>query len=85
MSLLEDSRYKEYIAWTDKKQGIFKLRNPAAIARLWGIHKNNETMNYEKLSRGLRYYYTKGILAKVPRQRLCYQFCKDSISKSNLK
>ncbi|EDV21834.1 uncharacterized protein TRIADDRAFT_29770, partial [Trichoplax adhaerens] len=87
ITLLEDSRYKDIISWIDKKERIFKLRNPTAIAHLWGYHKNNDTMNYEKLSRGLRYYYTKGILAKVPRQRLCYQFLDDTdkIAKSELK
>ena len=34
-------------------------------------------MNYEKLSRGLRYYYDKNIIKKVPNQRYVYRFVCD--------
>lgn len=34
-------------------------------------------MNYEKLSRGLRYYYDKNIIKKVPNQRYVYTFVCD--------
>lgn len=38
------------------------------MARRWGIQKNRPAMNYDKLSRSLRYYYEKGIMQKVKRK-----------------
>lgn len=43
----------------------FKLVEPEEVARRWGIQKNRPAMNYDKLSRSLRYYYEKGIMQKV--------------------
>ena len=34
-------------------------------------------MNYEKLSRGLRYYYEKNIIAKTTGKRYIYRFICD--------
>ena len=44
------------------------------MARLWGSRKNRPAMSYDKLSRGLRYYYDKGILEKVVGRRFVYRF-----------
>ena len=35
------------------------------MAQLWGERKHKPTMNYEKLSRALRYYYDGDMIAKV--------------------
>lgn len=41
-----------------------RLSSPQ-VARRWGIQKNRPAMNYDKLSRSLRYYYEKGIMQKA--------------------
>ena len=46
-------------------EGEFKLSNPELVANLWGQRKNKPTMNYEKLSRALRYYYDGDMISKV--------------------
>lgn len=44
------------------------------MALLWGRRKNKPKMNYEKLSRGLRYYYDKNIIRKTVGKRYVYRF-----------
>lgn len=67
---------QQMIRWLDRKEGVFKIEDSQAVARLWGLRKNRPLMNYDKLSRSLRQYYKKGIMRKTVRsQRLVYQFC----------
>ena len=47
------------------------------VARRWGMRKNKPKMNYEKLSRGLRYYYDKNIIHKTAGKRYVYRFVCD--------
>lgn len=47
------------------------------VARRWGVRKNKPKMNYEKLSRGLRYYYDKNIIHKTAGKRYVYRFVCD--------
>lgn len=47
------------------------------VARRWGKRKNKPKMNYEKLSRGLRYYYDKNIIHKTSGKRYVYRFVCD--------
>lgn len=46
------------ICWTSN-DGEFKLLKAEEVAKLWGLRKNKTNMNYDKLSRALRYYYDK--------------------------
>nr|VZH96719.1 unnamed protein product [Spirometra erinaceieuropaei] len=64
---------EKYISWTG--QGTeFRLHDPNEVARRWGLRKNKPKMNYEKLSRGLRYYYDKKIIEKSAGKRYVYRF-----------
>ncbi|CAD6995294.1 unnamed protein product [Ceratitis capitata] len=58
LELLMDKTCQGFISWTGDGWE-FKLTDPDEVARRWGIRKNKPKMNYEKLSRGLRYYYDK--------------------------
>lgn len=64
LELLTDKDCREVIQWVGD-EGDFKLNNPEMVAQMWGQRKNKPTMNYEKLSRALRYYYDGDMIAKV--------------------
>ena len=76
LELLTDRENQHCIVWTGR-EWEFKLNDPEEVARKWGARKNKPRMNYEKLSRGLRYYYDKSIIRKVPGKRYVYQFVCD--------
>ncbi|XP_022650058.1 ETS domain-containing transcription factor ets-5-like [Varroa jacobsoni] len=61
------------IAW-EGQNGEFKLTDPDEVARRWGERKSKPNMNYDKLSRALRYYYDKNIMSKVHGKRYAYKF-----------
>ncbi|CDS35910.1 ets variant locus tag 4 [Echinococcus multilocularis] len=73
VTMLDDPGSQHLICWAGRKLE-FKLNEPEEVARLWGIQKNRPTMNYDKLSRSLRYYYEKGIISKVSGERYVYRF-----------
>lgn len=73
LELLLNNQYKQIITWTNN-DGEFKLVNAEEVARLWGLRKNKLNMNYDKLSRALRYYYDKNIIKKVLGQKFVYRF-----------
>lgn len=64
LSLLTTGEHRDLIQWTNNA-GEFKLLDSEAVAKLWGIRKGKNQMNYDKLSRALRYYYDKNIIRKV--------------------
>ncbi|CAL8291172.1 unnamed protein product [Lota lota] len=73
VTLLDDPANAHFIAWTGRNME-FKLVEPEEVARRWGMQKNRPAMNYDKLSRSLRYYYEKGIMQKVAGERYVYKF-----------
>ena len=76
LELLTDKEHREVIHWLGE-EGEFKLNNPEIVAQLWGARKNKPNMNYEKLSRALRYYYDGDMICKVHGKRFVYKFVCD--------
>jgi Ets-domain len=64
LELLSDNGNTNCIGW-EGQNGEFKLIDPDEVARRWGERKSKPNMNYDKLSRALRYYYDKNIMTKV--------------------
>ncbi|CAO1339652.1 unnamed protein product [Diamesa serratosioi] len=73
LEMLSDSANAGCITW-EGTNGEFKLTDPDEIARRWGERKSKPNMNYDKLSRALRYYYDKNIMTKVHGKRYAYKF-----------
>ncbi|XP_011307523.1 DNA-binding protein Ets97D isoform X1 [Fopius arisanus] len=76
LELLTDREHRDAIRWVGT-DGEFKLNQPEAVAQLWGARKNKPSMNYEKLSRALRYYYDGDMISKVHGKRFVYKFVCD--------
>lgn len=76
LELLTEKNHREAIHWIGE-DGEFKLENPEIVAQLWGTRKNKPSMNYEKLSRALRYYYDGDMISKVQGKRFSYKFVCD--------
>merc|ERR1712179_356463 len=62
------------ITWEDEPNGKFRVTDSARYAELWGEVKQNPNMNYEKLSRAMRYYYKNKEISMVANERLTYAF-----------
>ncbi|KHN73905.1 ETS domain-containing protein Elk-1 [Toxocara canis] len=73
LELLVKGEHTNLIQWTSQ-EGEFKLLDAEAVAQLWGQRKSKPHMNYDKLSRALRYYYDKNIIKKVIGQKFVYRF-----------
>ncbi|XP_038065633.1 GA-binding protein alpha chain-like isoform X4 [Patiria miniata] len=76
LEMLTDPNMIHCISWVGT-QGEFKLLDSELVAQKWGERKNKPQMNYEKLSRALRYYYDGDMIAKVHGKRFVYKFVCD--------
>ncbi len=54
LELLRKEEYHDVIAWQGD-YGEFVIKDPEEVARLWGARKSKPQMNYDKLSRALRW------------------------------
>ena len=76
LELLTDKSCLNIISWTGDGWE-FKMNDPDEVAIRWGLRKNKPKMNYEKMSRAMRYYYDKNIILKTPGKRYVYRFICD--------
>ena len=76
LELLCNKSCQNIISWTGNGWE-FRMIDPDEVAHRWGARKNKPKMNYEKMSRGLRYYYDKNILVKTAGKRYIYKFVCD--------
>ena len=76
LELLTDKTCISIISWTGDGWE-FKMNDPDEVAVRWGMRKNKPKMNYEKMSRAMRYYYDKNIILKTPGKRYVYRFICD--------
>ncbi|XP_076869373.1 fli-1 proto-oncogene, ETS transcription factor-related sequence isoform X2 [Brachyhypopomus gauderio] len=82
LELLSDSGNSGIITW-EGTNGEFKMTDPDEVAKRWGERKSKPNMNYDKLSRALRYYYDKNIMTKVHGKRYAYKFDFQGISQAH--
>nr|XP_047133799.1 TBC1 domain family member 5 homolog A-like [Hydra vulgaris] len=78
LEMLMDDSFTSIIEWTDEINGEFKIKNCEVVAKKWGKRKQKYNMNYDKLSRSLRYYYKKDIIQKISGRRFVYKFIQNS-------
>lgn len=81
LELLSEEENKDCIRW-EGTNGEFRMVDPDAVARKWGQRKNKPSMNYDNMSRALRFYYDKFILNKVSGKRHTYKFNFNAIINS---
>lgn len=82
LELLSDPKNANCIVW-EGTNGEFKLTDPDEVARRWGERKNKPNMNYDKLSRALRYYYDKSIMTKIHGKRYAYKYDFQGLAQLN--
>ena len=64
LELLRKEEYHDVIAWQGD-YGEFVIKDPDEVARLWGARKCKPQMNYDKLSRALRYQLPPCVCVRV--------------------
>uniref|UniRef100_A0A8C3UTF8 ETS translocation variant 3 n=1 Tax=Catharus ustulatus TaxID=91951 RepID=A0A8C3UTF8_CATUS len=74
LELLQKEEFRHVIAWQQGEYGEFVIKDPDEVARLWGRRKCKPQMNYDKLSRALRYLLQQEDPAQDQGQRFTYKF-----------
>ena len=77
LSLLVSSPSERVVEWTRERKYEFRILEPDKLAKLWGALKKKPAMNFQKLARGLRYYYGKSMMEKSRGKQYTYEFVMD--------
>lgn len=77
LQLLDDENKRELIRWEPQQEGVFRIMNKDQVAKMWGDVRNR-TITYDSLSRGLRHYYSQGLLEAV-NKKLHYKFTQKAL------
>ncbi|EFO87656.1 hypothetical protein CRE_05781 [Caenorhabditis remanei] len=83
--LLDDGEHMDVITWTNESRKEFILRKPHKVAELWGAATGNPGMTYDKMSRGLRYFYKNNTLEKLPGKDSRYRFTDATMANEDKK
>ena len=66
----------DYICALVDDTPTFQVLDQKEAAKQWGLCKKRTKMTFDKFSRSMRFYYSKGILVHNPDKRLTYIFCR---------
>nr|CAD7575829.1 unnamed protein product [Timema californicum] len=77
LELLTDKDHTEIIHWSANALDVLSPTAEDGEIEVRISRKNKPTMNYEKLSRALRYYYDGHMISKVHGKRFVYKFVCD--------
>ena len=75
LDLLQSPEYNpSVVTWHNLDNMEFRVNDSTRLGGLWGVEKDNNTMNFDKLSRAIRFYYKKKVFQSVANKRLIYKF-----------
>eukprot|EP00117_Sycon_ciliatum_P017267 scpid18202/ scgid1170/ ETS translocation variant 3; ETS domain transcriptional repressor PE1; Mitogenic Ets transcriptional suppressor len=73
LHILELGKFRQCINWINPQLGSLRIHDSVRLGKQWGIYRHKTKMNYDKMSRAMRYYYKRNIFVKIE-GRLVYQF-----------
>jgi hypothetical protein len=81
--LTTEERY-QMIQWVNSEVAEFAILDNEPVAQMWGRTKNKLKMNYDTMSRAIRYYYNQGIIAKGNNMMFKYNYCYTEVALAKL-
>lgn len=73
LSMLESNEYAHLLHWTAKKDGHFKIVDPADLTKHWRKLRKNPKIQQKDFIKAIKYWEPKGII-KGQKEELCYCF-----------